>query len=80
MTEDARRCYNPVAEMRKLFTTNQAADKLHVHRVTLQRWIASGRLKGVPKVGALGFRLWTARDIERVRKQITKRPHGKKGD
>jgi len=65
--------------MRKLFTTNQAADKLRVHRVTLQRWIASGKLKGVPKVGALGFRLWTVSDIARVRKQIEKQRSRGKG-
>jgi excisionase family DNA binding protein len=63
-------CYIYVAMKRH--TTNEAAGKLGVHRVTLQRWIAGGRITApeVQEVGVLRFRLWMAADIERVRKQI----------
>jgi excisionase family DNA binding protein len=56
----------------KRYTTNEAATKLGVHRVTLQRWIANGKITApeVQEVGVLKFRLWTATDVERVRKQI----------
>ena len=49
-------------------TTAEAARKAGLHPVTLQRWIASGKVKA-PKptlVGAVGYRLWTAGDIERL--------------
>ena len=61
----------------KRCTTNEAADKLGVHRVTLQRWIASGKITApeVQEIGGAVFRLWTDADIERVRKQIA----GRKG-
>lgn len=56
----------------KQYTTNEAAAKLGVHRVTLQRWIRDGKITApdMQEVGVLKFRLWTAADIERVRKQI----------
>jgi excisionase family DNA binding protein len=56
----------------KRYTTNEAARELGVHRVTLQRWIADGRITApaIEEVGVLKFRLWTAADIERARKQI----------
>ncbi len=56
----------------KRYTTNEAAEKLGVHRVTLQRWIAA-KLIPVPKMQIIGgglFRLWTAQDIARARKAI----------
>jgi len=41
-----------------------------VDRVTLQRWLISGKLKEPKKVkaGSVEVRIWTDRDIERVRK------------
>jgi excisionase family DNA binding protein len=54
------------------YTTNEAAAKLGVHRITLQRWIAA-KLIPAPKVQNIGgglFRLWTAKDIERARKAM----------
>ena len=73
LTAGERSCYMGVAMRR--FTTNEAADKLGVHRVTLQRWIADGKIT-VPKMQEIGgavFRLWAEADIERVRKQISRR-------
>jgi len=56
----------------KQYTTNEAAGKLGVHRVTLQRWIADKKIPApkVQKVGILSFRLWTKQDIARARKAI----------
>jgi len=46
--------------------------KLGIHRVNLQRAIAGGRITPprVTKVGRVKVRLWTAKDIERARKQL----------
>lgn len=40
--------------------------------MTLQRYIAAGKIKAprLQKVGGVTVRLWTVRDIERVRKEI----------
>jgi len=46
-------------------TTVEAAKKAGLHPVTLQRWIAAGKV-AAPKpslVGAVGYRLWSARDV-----------------
>lgn len=51
-------------------TTTDAAAKVGLHLVTLQRWIAAGKVKA-PRptlVGAVGYRLWTAKDVERLQK------------
>jgi DNA-binding transcriptional MerR regulator len=51
-------------------TTAEAAAKVALHPVTLQRWIAAGKVKA-PKptlVGAVGYRLWTDKDVERLQK------------
>lgn len=51
--------------IRGKLTTAEAASKTGLHPVTLQRWIAAGKVRA-PKpslVGAVGYRLWTARDI-----------------
>lgn len=46
-------------------TTAEAAKRAGIHQVTLQKWIAAGRVKA-PKpvlIGAVGYRLWSANDI-----------------
>jgi excisionase family DNA binding protein len=51
-------------------TTSEAAKRAGIHPVTLQRWIAAGKVRA-PKpilVGAIGYRLWTAKDIKSLRK------------
>jgi excisionase family DNA binding protein len=64
-------------------TTAEAARKVGLHVVTLQRWIASGKVKA-PKptlVGAVGYRLWAAKDIGvllRVKSRIYRRGRGRK--
>jgi predicted site-specific integrase-resolvase len=51
-------------------STVQVAKIVGVNRVTLERWLSSGKLKQ-PKTVRIGdgeFRQWTATDVERVRK------------
>lgn len=52
-------------------TTVEAAKKVGLHPITLQRWISAGKVKA-PKptlVGAVGYRLWSASDVEGLRSQ-----------
>ena len=41
-----------------------------VHRVTLQTWLSTGKIKEPRrmKIGGFVVRIWTDRDVERVRK------------
>lgn len=51
-------------------STVEVAAKVGIHRATLERWIASGKVK-MPKplrIGGKVFRNWTASDVERIRK------------
>ena len=53
-------------------STREAARKLGISLISLQRYIAAGKITA-PKLRALGtvrIRLWTARDINRVRKEL----------
>ncbi len=64
----------------RTYTTREAALKLGIDRVTLQRYIAKG-LISVPTVKLLGggkFREWADRDVERVRKQLPKIKNGRR--
>jgi len=51
-------------------STSEAASRIGIHPVTLQRWVAECRVKA-PKptlVGAVGYRLWSAKDVGGVLK------------
>jgi DNA-binding transcriptional MerR regulator len=51
-------------------TTAEAAKKADIHLATLQRWIAAGKV-AAPKatlIGAVGYRLWSSKDVERLKK------------
>lgn len=51
-------------------STQDVARKVGIHRVTLELWLSSGKVKA-PKTVRFGkseFRNWTAADVERVRK------------
>ena len=64
----------------KPFTTRQAAKKLGIGLMTLNRYIAARKIR-VPKVKLVSgraMRAWTDRDIERVRKQLTKIANGRR--
>ena len=64
-------------------TTTEAAKKAKIHLATLQRWIAAGRITA-PKptlIGAVGYRLWSTKDIERLKKvkhEIYRKGRGRK--
>jgi predicted site-specific integrase-resolvase len=51
-------------------STHDVARKVGIHRVTLERWLSSGKVKApnVVRFGKSVFRNWTAVDVERVRK------------
>jgi predicted DNA-binding transcriptional regulator AlpA len=53
------------------YSSREAAKKLGISLMTLQRYIADGNWIKAPKVKQLGqvkARLWTDRDVERARK------------
>jgi predicted site-specific integrase-resolvase len=59
----------------KAHSSREAAKKLGISLMTLQRYIVDGNWIKAPrlqKVGGVTVRLWTARDIERARKLIEK--------
>lgn len=54
----------------KPLSTREVARTIGINRVTLERWLTARKVKA-PKplrVGGKLFRLWTSRDIERVRR------------
>jgi predicted site-specific integrase-resolvase len=59
----------------KAYSSREAAKKLKISLMTLQRYIADGNWIKAPvlqKIGGVKVRLWTARDIERARKLMEK--------
>jgi excisionase family DNA binding protein len=60
-------------------STPEVARKVGIHRVTLEKWIRAGKVKPSKRVrvGGRAFRIWTAGDVERVRKW--KAAHYRKG-
>lgn len=51
----------------KMLTTKQVADRLQVKVITVQRWLADGRLKGVKLPGGGGWRV-SESEMERLLK------------
>jgi predicted DNA-binding transcriptional regulator AlpA len=50
-------------------STKRAAKAAGVSRITLLRWVRDGKVRG-PKpvlIGAVGMRLWSPADVERIR-------------
>jgi hypothetical protein len=68
------KCYRYVAM--RMYSTTEAAKELGIHRVNLQKAIASGKITppSVTTVGGVRVRLWTTKDIERARKKLKKEP------
>ena len=52
------------------FTTSEAAKRAGLHPVTLQKWIGAGKVKAPAPtlIGAVGYRLWTRKDVARLKK------------
>jgi hypothetical protein len=57
-------------DMKQTYSTAEAARMIGINRVTLQRWLIDGKVKEPKKVrtGGVEVRVWTDRDVERVRK------------
>jgi hypothetical protein len=64
----------------RTYSTTAAAHKLKLSRMSLHRHISSGKISAPPSkvVGGMRIRLWSARDIERVRKQLPKIKDGRR--
>jgi hypothetical protein len=62
------------------FSTREAAKKLGVALLTLQRHVAARTVDAPPlvKVGGVSVRLWSPRDIEKARKVLAKIRPGRK--
>lgn len=59
------------------FSTEEAAEQINVHRITLQRWLSGGLVKpsvAVPLKGRTLWR-WTKADVEKARRfKVTRKP------
>ena len=66
--------------MKKLLSTREAAKKLGVTILTLQRHVTAKTIKAPPlqKVGGVSVRLWSASDIEKARKFLATIKPGRK--
>jgi excisionase family DNA binding protein len=51
------------------FTTSEAAQQVGISLATINRWIDANKIKAPEPtlVGAVGYRLWSSRDIESLR-------------
>jgi predicted site-specific integrase-resolvase len=60
-------------------STKGVAVRVGISRVTLQRWLLSGKLNEPErlKIGGVDVRIWTELDLERVRRY--KEAHYRKG-
>ncbi len=62
--------YDSVNIVMSPLSTPKVARMVGIHIVTLERWIAAGKVKPSERirVGSQTYRLWTTRDVERVKK------------
>jgi hypothetical protein len=61
-------------------STREAAKRLGLHIITLQRFVSSRRVPApaLQQVGGVRVRLWSDKDIEKVRKILPKIANGRK--
>ena len=66
--------------MKDRLSTREAAKKLGVTLLTLQRHVLAKSVKAPPlqKIGGVTVRLWTNRDIEKARKVLASTKPGRK--
>ena len=64
----------------KHYSTREAAKMLGLHLVTIQTYIAEGKIPAPPllDVGGNKLRIWTEQDIEKVREVLPKIANGRK--
>jgi excisionase family DNA binding protein len=62
------------------YSTRQAAKKLGISLMTLQRYLAAKKFSApkVQRVGDVRVRLWSDKDIERTRKILPKLKNGRR--
>lgn len=58
----------------KLLSTPQVAAKVGIDRVTLERWLGSGKVRGpkMVRAGMREYRVWTRSDVERLKRHKAK--------
>ena len=63
-----------------VYSTRDAAKKLGIHLVTLQRYLVDRTVIGpaVTRVGGVQVRLWNDADIQRAKKSLPKITNGRK--
>lgn len=66
--------------MKEALSTREAAKKLKVSLLTLQRHVSAGTVEAPPlqRVGGVTIRLWSSRDIKRARKRLARVKPGRK--
>ena len=53
----------------RIYSTSGVAKRVGVHVVTLRRWLLDGKITEPTRVkNGVSARIWTDRDVERVRK------------
>ncbi len=65
-----RTIYDSIALVKRKLTTAETAKNVGIHLATLQSWIATKKVIP-PKPtfrGLVGYRFWSATDVEKVRK------------
>ena len=65
----------------KQYSTREAAKKLGLALITIQKYIAAGKIPVPPLAVSIGggkVRIWTDEDIERVRESLPKIANGRK--
>jgi len=63
------------------YSTREAAKKLGLHLITIQKYIAADKIPVPPMSVSIGggkVRIWTDEDIERVREVLPKIANGRK--
>lgn len=61
---------------RSLLNTDEAAEQLKVHRVTILRWVRDGLMTPAHKSrGRTGAYIFTAEEVARARRNIRRRRH-----
>lgn len=69
-----------VFNRKQLKSTRDAAEELGIHAITLHRYILAKKVPApeIQRVGRIEVRLWSQRDIDRVRKLLPKIANGRK--
>ena len=62
------------------YSTREVANKLGIHLVTLQGYIAAARIPAPPvrQVGGVQVRLWTDADVKRAQTRLLRTANGRK--